>query len=156
MASTWTSSPALQAPSNTTRPAPRTRRAANQCAAHGATREVSSCSSGEEIDLDGIRPDSGDEEVPPSDRAEPAPGSLEPSPAPSVGSGQVGTLKTDLCAAKDVWHFFKHGYEKENTEHQCLTCGWVLFLTIFSNFNSCLTQIDLFTSHFKYATPCSS
>ena len=117
---TQSGSPApTQAPLNT-QPATRTRRAANRCPARGATREGSP--SGEEIDLSGIGPDSDTGEiasVPSSDRIEPAADSLEPSPAQSIGSVQVGTsnLKADSRRAYDVQHFFKR--DSENATCKC-------------------------------------
>lgn len=125
-ASTQSSSPTPQLAPPDTGPAPCARRAAHRRAIHGATREANSHSeSGEEIDLSGIGPDSGDEEVasvPSSDRAEPAADSLEPSPAQSVGSVQVTAARTDPRRANNVWHFFVRGSEKENRDHICRKC----------------------------------
>lgn len=111
--STQSGSPALtQAPSGS-QPAPRTRRAANRRPA----REASP--SGEEIDLDGIGPDSDTEEIASVPSSDTAVGSLEPSPAQSIGSVQAGTsnLKMDSRRAYDVQHFFKRN--SENTTCKC-------------------------------------
>ena len=118
--STQSSSPAPQLALPNTGPAPRTRRTATRRAARGATREATPRSSGEEIDLDGIGPDSGDEAASLSDRAEPAANSLEPSPAQSVV--QLVTARADPRRANDVWHFFERGSEKENKYHLCHKC----------------------------------
>lgn len=111
------------------RPAPHAWNTANQRRVQGPT---GSPSSGEEIDLDGIRPDMDDEvedlaSAPSSERVEPtATGSLGPSPAPSVQ--HTASTKKSCFTADDIWHFFSRGSQKENVNHVCLQCKYIHFL----------------------------
>lgn len=120
--STRSNLPVPQAPHIATRPPPRARNAANQHAARGATGATAP-SSGDEFNLDAIGPDSSDEENVrvPVLAAEPAAGSLRPSPAQSVGSAQPSLSKIS-STADDVWYFFDKGSSKDNRPHVCKKC----------------------------------